>query len=1008
WASALDPQTVSSLPEAEIRRQTIIAKVITEEQQYVQDLDLIETVFIRELRLSQPPIIRLDQLEDFIKDVFGNFFELRQRNRELLNVILVRQREQVPIIQRIGDIFLGAAAEFRMVYPTYIGNLPFAEIRIKEEAETNVNFKRFLEQSSRQAGRALDMKYFICRPSERLREYPVLLEAIFKETAKGNPDADFLVEAERAMRKLNNLAQLQTFQSCMGRGPTGNWEWHDLVPKEARMNISKQEAFRQGVLWDFIKTEMIYVKDLETIETLFVQPLRKSDIIPQNRLPTFLQDVFCNFAEVYGHHRRMLYRLHEIQRDEHPFIRSISATVFDATLNWRDAYLEYIPNYPIAAFRIEDEREKNPSFKAFTDDCYRHPEARKFDILFFINRPIPRLLRYEILLKSIWEASPPNHEDEQVIPQVLKVIKDLGRATEPGVLSATRKVELWRYKATLRFEPGEHFDMDLFDDTRTLIHTGKLLRQLESGFNLTGGWTELFVLLFDKYLVMTKAREKDGVTTYHVNRHPIPLDLLSLLSSTDPPSRRTTNFFRRRTKTILPTVADHLTGVTSKGVNEPVDDNRYVFPLQLHQNGRTGGVLTFFTESAHARIEWELKLEEALGVRSVVQEVNKVFDLEILSVDIFLGRSTASDAWDKEGMFTATVTCSVPFTTSDGRKLVAIGCTEGVWIGPRNNSKSMRQVLHLNLVTQCAMLEDFGLFLVLAEGTLFAYQIEALVPTSPPSRDVARNAQKVNGNKDIEFFTTGMLGGRTLIIYMKRKGTDSVFRVLEPVIERINEKEKASGGFGRFTFGNSRSEWFRIYRDFFLPSEAFDIYFLKAKLAILCTTGFEIMDLMDFKSVTIPQRDDRRLAPWKDRLQSCKPLGMFRSSEDEFLLCYNEFGMYVDRHGDPRSQNVVVGWEGTAQRVACHPPYIVLFDPRFIEIRLIQTGRLVQIIPGDDVRCLWDGRGGGGSVPMIPPPGPDGWEKGGTQHARIHAMMRAEEPGRNMHGVQHVFELSSI
>jgi len=59
--------------------------------------------------------------------------------------MLVRQREQGPIIQRIGDIFLGAAAEFRMVYPVYVGNLPVAEKRIKEEAENNVEFRRFLE-----------------------------------------------------------------------------------------------------------------------------------------------------------------------------------------------------------------------------------------------------------------------------------------------------------------------------------------------------------------------------------------------------------------------------------------------------------------------------------------------------------------------------------------------------------------------------------------------------------------------------------------------------------------------------------------------------------------------------------------------------------------------------------------------------------------------------------------------------------------------------------------------
>jgi RHO1 GDP-GTP exchange protein 1/2 len=140
------------------------------------------------------------------------------------------------------------------------------------------------------------------------------------------------------------------------------------------------------------------------------------------------------------------------------------------------------------------------------------------DLKAFINRPIPRLLRYSLLLKSILEVTPPNHEDLEAIPQVLEVLKDLGKAAEPGVKSAEQKVELWKYHANLVFKPGETVDMDLLDDTRTLIHTGKLLRQPETGFDLTGGWTELFVLLFDNYLVMTKQREKDGVLKYHVNR----------------------------------------------------------------------------------------------------------------------------------------------------------------------------------------------------------------------------------------------------------------------------------------------------------------------------------------------------------------------------------------------------------------------------------------------------------------------------------------------------------
>jgi hypothetical protein len=42
---------------------------------------------------------------------------------------------------------------------------------------------------------------------------------------------------------------------------------------------------------------------------------------------------------------------------------------------------------------------------------------------------------------------------------------------------------------------------------------------------------------------------------------------------------------------------------------------------------------------------------------------------------------------------------------------------------------------------------------------------------------------------------------------------DSVFRVLEPVIGKINEKTKAQPSIGsRFGLRSQRSEWFRVYR----------------------------------------------------------------------------------------------------------------------------------------------------------------------------------------------------
>jgi hypothetical protein len=117
---------------------------------------------------------------------------------------------------------------------------------------------------------------------------------------------------------------------------------------------------------------------------------------------------------------------------------------------------------------------------------------------------------------------------------------------------------------------------------------------------------------------------------------------------------------------------------------------------------------------------------------------------------------------------------------------VAVGCDEGVWIGIRHDAKSLRKVLHVKAVTNIAVLEEFGIFLVLqdrvSEGhavfevaklnyhqTLLAYHLEALVP-SASSPQVRAAPQRLSPGKDVVFFSVGQLSGRTLVLYMKKKG----------------------------------------------------------------------------------------------------------------------------------------------------------------------------------------------------------------------------------------------
>lgn len=74
----------------------------------------------------------------------------------------------------------------------------------------------------------------------------MLLEAVRKETAVGDADGARVGEAVVAVKNLGVVAQLSTFQSAMGRGPTGKLEWFDLVPEDVRSKIPKKAAKRQA------------------------------------------------------------------------------------------------------------------------------------------------------------------------------------------------------------------------------------------------------------------------------------------------------------------------------------------------------------------------------------------------------------------------------------------------------------------------------------------------------------------------------------------------------------------------------------------------------------------------------------------------------------------------------------------------------------------------------------------------------------------------------------------
>ncbi|KAG5353409.1 hypothetical protein C0989_007194 [Termitomyces sp. Mn162] len=913
-----------------MRLVSVIHNFIEKEEHYVHSLDIVEENFIIPLKTTKPSVVR-SGLDEFIDDVFGVLLSLRECNRRLVEAMHIRRREGESVIRTIGDIVFEAVIDFMSPYPAYIGHHLIAERRLKDEIDNNPYFRIFLEvrplpilrhthtdqvcqECSRQSSRSgdvprLDLKHFLNRPIEYLQKLPGSLEAILGLTDPHNTDYEALKATIQTVKSLQSTAQLITFQCSMMRNIPGKWEWHDLVSSEVRATITTGEVKRQAAMFELIQGEIAYVKDLGNIDNMYIVPLRTSvpPIIPRDRLEVFIEDVFHNYKHLYEHHNELVKALLSIQEDQHPIIGSIIEPLMHAVLQFKQAYQKYIPNYPLAAHKIDDEMRNNSAFKKFVE--------------------------------AILEQTPEGSADLERIPATIHLIKSLGKETESGVFAAKQKVDLWRLEANFVFKPGETV---LSDPNRTLLHSGKLLRQPDGGLERKG-WTELFVLLLDNYLVLAKSKEKDSLVTYHINQKPVPLDLLTLVNAAEPPLLRSTRFLGglrgdRNTDDLFEP------GATPDTPN----DSRFIYPLTLYYSGRNGGTYILYAESSRARLKWKQKLDDAFALRKIAQESNKVFELRTLSAATFVSSPL-------------TATTTFPARNQDNAFI---------------------------------------------RKSLFAYHLETLVPThvhNARGQSVHVTAQKINGRTDVHFFSVGTVRGRTLVIYMKKKGSDNIFVALEPIEAKI--KELVPVGFNaRLGFRPTKSEWFRVYKDFVGPSEPFDLFFLKTHVVILCAKGFETIDLNNPEPKPILDLSDAR-TPLAKRCEAARAVGIFRVTDYEYLLCYDEFGLYIDKHGIPTRRSQVIEWEGIAVRAALHAPHIMLFDAtsQFIEIRDVAAGRLVQIIHGNDIRCTWDGRG---TSNRAIPPGP------GEIEAHVHAVLNTQVlstgTSRSQGIVEYVVELALI
>lgn len=186
-----------SHPRKEIDRQNNLHEIVTTEDAYIGQLDVLRELYRDQLANMNPAIIPTKRLTKFLNDVFGKVDAVKKVNEDfLLAQLKYRQKEQGPFIAGFSDIFREWIRKAKNVYIDYAAHFPAANYYVRKEAERNVHFKAFLNQvREHKLSNRLSWDTYLKAPITRIQRYTLLLATVHKNMVKDSEEKTNLAQA---------------------------------------------------------------------------------------------------------------------------------------------------------------------------------------------------------------------------------------------------------------------------------------------------------------------------------------------------------------------------------------------------------------------------------------------------------------------------------------------------------------------------------------------------------------------------------------------------------------------------------------------------------------------------------------------------------------------------------------------------------------------------------------------------------------------------------------------
>ncbi|XP_053280707.1 rho guanine nucleotide exchange factor (GEF) 3, like isoform X1 [Pleuronectes platessa] len=281
--------------------------------------------------------------------------------------------------------------------------------------------------------------------------------------------------------------------------------WSDTVESH---DLTAKEIKRQEVIYELTQGERQLIEDLSLVKKVYYEPMLKLDIMTESELG----QIFGTLDSLIPLHEDFLSRLERLRGSEKT-VGQVGPTL----LNWfpcLEAYVTYCCNQ-VGAKALLDQKKHEKRVEHFLRLCQESSFSRKLDLWNFLDLPRSRLVKYPLLLKEIQKCTPPDHPDEDTLPDALELIHSI----VAEVNKKTGEAECQFYRRGLSYL-DESQRLPEIQQSRFLYCHGELKNNKGQ---------RLHVFLFELALVLSRPGEdRDGGQVFHVYRQPLTNALLNL------------------------------------------------------------------------------------------------------------------------------------------------------------------------------------------------------------------------------------------------------------------------------------------------------------------------------------------------------------------------------------------------------------------------------------------------------------------------------------------------